>query len=136
MKLFALAMIALSLSAQAHFEIGTYKGIDAAGAECAMTFESVSFTTEFRHPLAERVVVKAVDKTFTLSHNAKVDDVLGTVMFSDETLEVTIPFKGGAEHFKVVMDEVGPTNFVHLNHEWKTNKISKFACDKLVFQGK
>ncbi|MBA2403178.1 MAG: hypothetical protein H0V66_00280 [Bdellovibrionales bacterium] len=132
MKILALLIVAISFSAHAHFKIGTYKGVTLDGAECSVKFESVSFTTTFKHPLSERVTVTSLDKTFILQHLAKVDEA--SVRYNENSLETTIPFQGGAEFFQVVMAD-GPVSFVHMIHDWKKNQLTKSACENLVFQG-
>lgn len=136
MKLSILFVALFSMSAHAHFKIGTYKGVTLEGADCEIKFESVSFTTAFKNPLSERVTVSALNKIFILQHNAKVDET--SVLYNEGTLEVTIPFQGGAEFFKVAMIESntkeGPDSFVHMTHDWKKNQLTKFSCENLVFQ--
>lgn len=137
MKLFILFAAIVSMSAQAHFQIGTYKGVTLEGADCEVKFESVSFSTPFKNPLSERVTVSALNKTFVLQHTAKIDDA--SVLYNEEFLESVIPFQGGAEFFKVAMVESdvkeGPDSFVHMTHDWKKNQFVKVTCEKLVFQG-
>lgn len=136
MKLMVLFFVLFSLSAQAHFKIGTYKGLTPEGVDCEVKFESVSFTTAFKHPLSERVTVSALNKTFVLQHNAKIDE--SSVLYNEETLESVVPFQGGAEFFKVAMVEsdvkVGPDSFLHMVHDWKKNQLTKITCESLVFQ--
>jgi alpha-D-ribose 1-methylphosphonate 5-triphosphate synthase subunit PhnI len=136
MKLLVVITALFSLSAQAHFKLGTYKGLTLEGAECAVKFESVSFTTAFKNPLSERVAVSVQDKSFVLQHTAKVDAT--SIMFNEGSLEATIPLQGGAEFFKVIMLESdvkeGPDSFVHMIHNWKTNEVIKINCENLNFQ--
>ena len=136
MKLSVVIIALFSLSAQAHFKLGTYKGLTLEGNECAVKFESVSFTTAFKNPLAERVAVSVQDKSFVLQHTSKVDAT--SIMFNEGSLEATVPLQGGAEFFKVIMLESdvkeGPDSFVHMIHNWKTNEVSKIKCENLNFQ--
>lgn len=138
MKISALLFALISFSAQAHFKIGTYQGITPEKIECEVTFESVSFTTTFKHPLSERVTVKALDKTFVLQHLSKIDET--SVLYNEGSLETVIPFQGGAEFFKITMVESdakeGPDSFVHMIHDWKTNQLTKTVCESLIFTGK
>ena len=138
MKISALILALVSFSAQAHFKIGTYKGITPEKNECEVTFQSVAFTTAFKHPLSERVTVFAVNKTFTLQHLYKTDET--SVIYNEESLEVVIPFQGGAEFFKVAMIESdvkeGPDSYVHMIHDWKKNTLVKTTCENLLFQEK
>lgn len=136
MKLTALLISIISFSAHAHFQLGTYKGVSPEGMECSVKIESVSFTTAFKNPLAERVTVSAMGKTFVLQHPSKVDEA--SVLYNDESLEIAIPLQGGAEFFKVTMvhdgPKEGPDSYVHMIHDWKKNKVMKMSCEHLVFQ--
>lgn len=140
MKLMALFVVLFSISAQAHFKIGTYQGITPEKIECEVVFESVSFTTSFKNPLSERVTVKALDKTFILQHSSKIDENEVAIGFDEESLETTIPVQGGAEFFKVSMPEKegkeGPDSFTYITHDWKKNIVTKSTCEHLIFIGK
>lgn len=131
MKISALLIAFLSLSAHAHFKIGTYKGVTPEGTDCAVKFESVSFTTTFKNPLSERVTVSALDKTFVLQHTSKVDDT--SIRYNEDTLEVAIAVQGGAEFFKVSMNDE-PISYLYMTHDWKKNLVTKTTCENLVFQ--
>lgn len=138
MKFTSLVLLLVSFSALAHFKMGTYKGVTPEGTECTVKFESVAFTTAFKNPLSEQVTVKALDKTFVLMHPVKIDQDKTSVLYNEESLEVTLPFQGGAEFFQVVMSEIddkeGPDSFHHLTHDWKKNKVTKVTCSNLAFQ--
>ncbi|HXH32722.1 MAG TPA: hypothetical protein VNJ01_18125 [Bacteriovoracaceae bacterium] len=126
----------VSFSAQAHIQIGTYKGQTFEGTECSVEFKSISFITSFKHPLAERVTVLAHGKSFVLQHPVKVD--AASVRYDDESLETSVPFQGGAEFFKVSMShtagDAGPKSFTHLIHDWQTETLTSFTCEGLEFQ--
>lgn len=136
MKLSVIVFALASFSAHAHIQIGTYKGISPDGIECSIKFDSVSFVTPFKNPLAERVTVQALNKTFVLAHPSKIDEA--SVLYNDESLEITTPLQGGAEYFKVAMihdgPKEGPASFIYQTHDWKKNTLTKTTCENLVFQ--
>lgn len=134
--LMALALI--SLSAQAHVEPGTYKGLDQSGAACTFTIGEMYFENDMHHPLTERLRVAEIIFTnvntgaekFSLGHPPVVNVEAGKNRYNHDLFQQIIPTKTGATSVTVLKgpeeDEAGlPVGIIYIEDNYRNAAESK-----------
>lgn len=138
MKLLITALMLASFGAQAHFNIGTYKGISAQGADCSVEFKKKTYINNVKNPINERVLVLINgNRPFMVTHLPIIDNTNSTVTADKENLTGV---KGGnkkAVSLQIHMDHVDnkPASFTIIKHDWATKTSYKKECLNLEFQG-
>ncbi|MFZ4714924.1 MAG: hypothetical protein ACOYL6_14490 [Bacteriovoracaceae bacterium] len=128
-------IFAISMTARAHFQIGTYKGTTADGTTCELQVKGVSFNYNIKNQLNERVEVVFNDETFLIGHAPLFNATTNEINADHSTLNAFKGISTGAKHFSLHMEDgrEGPSEFFMVNHNWKTNSAIKIECTKLEF---
>lgn len=132
-------LLLFGLSANAHFEIGTYEGKTFTGDKCQFTIHGVSFKNDTHHPLNEMVEVTLGfldDKKVVMSHIPLVDNVKKTVRPKPEVLSAVWATETGAESVELIMNHDGPVQMIHITDHYKTpaNNLHN-VCMQLQYRG-
>jgi hypothetical protein len=132
----ALAILALAPAARAHLEIGTYRGVDRAGAPCSFEVKSVEFKDGVRHPLNERVKIVLDGKEWTLRHLPRVDVARSVIGFERDLLSAAEGTITGADAVGLVMshapDNHGPVEIARMRDDREDpSRILRTTCGEL-----
>jgi hypothetical protein len=125
-------------SANAHFKIGFYDGMDEAGQACSFEIKSVNFKTGKKHPLNEQVqiamnFVRQSELEFT--HLAIVDAVTVSVRPKKEVLSAVSATSSGAEAFELIMNHEGPQQMIYLLDDYSNESLKRSAaCQNLKYR--
>ena len=136
----ALSTTFFAISAGAHFQIGVYEGKLLSGDACKVNIQSVSFESNVKHPLNERVTMQ-VDfnngtEVIETRHLANVDAVEGTVRPKHGVLSAVLPIAGGAKAYELVMNEQGPTQMIYLLDNYRNPDANeRKTCTELKYLG-
>lgn len=136
-KLAFLAFFCTAISAQAHFNIGTYKGMDDFGSDCEIEFVKKSFANNIQNPLNEIVDVKINQvEDFALRHPLELDIQKGSATYAHNLTGHMGTLKGARAVRVLMNDSVGPFQFVMVEDNWKEDKQELYTCGNLKFISK
>lgn len=133
-----LASLLVSALAQAHVEVGTYRGTTTEGATCEMTSEGTYYEGQLKHPLTERVKLVVAGETFIVQHPPVIDETEQMAYFDHDQFKGALPNKTGAKALVVKMQHApgseGPSEFYLIDHVYKGDKRTSIKCSGLKFQ--
>lgn len=136
--IFTLSFI-LNLTAFAHIEKGTWKGIISETANCFMEVEETSFNNGIKNPLNERISIKIGNTHYSVKHPYIIDTNSGHVSFNHDLFEDVVPTEFGAFALQIEMIHAssfeGPKSYYVMEHNWQTGDKEVIHCKdlKLVF---
>lgn len=133
-------ILALAGFAQAHIELGIYKGVNAENQVCSFEVKEVTYRDNVRHPLHEKVRITVDGKDFELTHPPVLNIELGTVTAEQEVFTGTVGVARAAYGVQIVMGESdvsghGPQQLYVLFNDYRdSTKNTKTVCSSLVHQ--
>lgn len=134
-KILSLGFLVFSLTAVAHIEEGTWKGVVSADANCFMDAGAQTFENNLHHPLNERISVKIGSTTYSVHHPYSINAKDGSVSFNHDLFEGVVPTETGAFAVQIKMAHTasfeGPVSFVVMEHNWKTGAKEVVNCSDL-----
>ena len=139
-RLLTLAILAFAPGAQAHLEIGTYRGTAGDGAECRFEVKAIEFKDGIRHPLNERVKIVIEGAEWTLKHQPRIDLERSAIGFERDLLSSAVGTVAGADAVALVMDHSpghhGPVELVRMsqNREDPSRNL-RASCGSLEHVG-
>jgi hypothetical protein len=134
-SLILVATTLLSISAFAHIEPGTWKGVVSADANCFMDVGAQTFENNLPHPLNERIAITVGSTTYSVRHPYSMNTGDGTVSFNHDLFEGVVATSTGAYAIQIKMahtaDFEGPLSLSVMEHNWKTGDKEVVNCDQL-----
>ncbi len=135
MKKLIVILFFTAVSANAHIEQGTWKGVVRDGVNCFMDAGLQTFEGGLRHPLAERIEIKIGNTNYTVRHPYSMDVATGKISFNHDLFEGVVPTATGAFALQIKMihsaDFEGPGSFSVMEHNWKTGAVELVQCNEL-----
>ena len=137
MKYIVLAMM-LSLSVQAHFDKGWYRGLDQDGSDCFVNFIGKKYRFNIKNPLNEIVEVELTSgESFDLVHLLKYDNSRYNVLADKDHLTGHYGTNYGARVLQILMDDGQgnhyPQSYKLIDHNWKNKSKDIIDCQGLVY---
>jgi hypothetical protein len=124
--------LAFSMGAQAHVEKGLYVGQNDKGVECSMNVVEMFFENGGRHPVNERLRIKAGGDEFIAGHPPVVDEAKPKVGFNHDRFQGLLATSVGAKALIMGMShqpgKEGPTHFTVIDHDWKNTDGVATSC--------
>lgn len=133
--LFVLISYFTAVSAMAHVEPGTYKGVGAKGEECTMTAGATYFEGNARHPLRERIAITVGGVEVIVGHPPVIDSSKALVSFNHDLFQGLVPTNRGAQALEIQMEHSeefeGPRSFIFMDNTWKNDTRVSVQCNNL-----
>jgi len=127
-----LALFALTVTAQARVEPGTYKGHKADQSECSLVAGATFYERGTPHPLNERITITLGADTFVVGHPAVIDAEDSFIYFNHDLFLGLLPTATGAKLLEIQMEHSeryeGPVGFTFIENNWKTKERSSYKC--------
>lgn len=135
MKSLLMTVSFLSVTAQAHIEVGEWQGITKDGQPCVMTVGTAYFENNLPHPLNERIPVTNAGKTIVVHHPSKMDVATATVTFNHDLFQGILATTTGARAIEIEMVHTpqfeGPKAFTLMEDFWQARRQVSYRCDNL-----
>ena len=133
-------ILAFSISAAAHVEVGTHEGHTTLGNPCTMVAGEQTFLNGAKHPLNERIKMTVSGVEFEVYHPPVISTADATAYFNHDAFQGVVATKTGAQALWIVMSheegKKGPVAFTFIEHNCKTGEKTSEFCNNLKFTGK
>ena len=135
MKKLIVVSFFVSMTAFAHVEPGTYKGMISEGKECSMTAGETYFENEMHHPLNERIRITVGAQTFVVGHPPIISSKESVVSFNHDLFQGLLPTAKGAQAVEIEMqhseDFEGPKSFTYIENSWREKVRESYKCENI-----